>query len=128
MAAKKYWVALGEHAAFTEHDRYVLQILYSTQSGGSGRSLTPKFIEADDFESARIKLHAFIDEHINHELHMLGLEAAAAKSQQKREAFKAGPKIEDSEVTSISIGEFVNDGAKKNAPISAALLNLEELL
>jgi hypothetical protein len=126
--SKKYWVALGEHSAFTKNDRYVLQILYSGQSGSAGYGLLPKFVEADDLESARRQLHAFIDERIDHELHMIKVEHIANKIHIKRENFKSKPKIADNKVDSISIGGFVNEDPKAASSSTEGLLNLDDLL
>ena len=90
--------------------------------------MLPKFVEAGDIEDARQKLHAFIDERLDHELHMIGIEKVVEKTQQKREAYKAAPKVADSDITQLTIGEFVNEDPKAKGNDTDGLLDLESLL
>jgi hypothetical protein len=127
MARKKYWVALGEHSAFTRDDHYLFQVFFTGQKNGSSYGLHPRFMEADDLESARAKLHAFVDERINHEIHMMKLDAASARVNEKREEVRARPRVEDGDVNQLSIGGAVNELPGPRSE-TEGLLNLEDLL
>lgn len=128
MAKKKYWIALGEHAMFTRDDHYVMQVFFTGQANTAGAGLFPKFVDADSLEDARAKLHAFIDERIDHELHMAVVEKGADKIKAKRDAYKASDPRPDSEVDSLSIGGFVNADPKIKKSENDGFLDLETLL
>jgi hypothetical protein len=70
----------------------------------SGFNLEPSFVEADDLESARKALHAFVDARVDHLLHMDGL----VRGKEPPPA-RANPK---SEQRSISIGLFRDEGGE----------------
>lgn len=128
MAKLKYWVALGEHPSFSRDDHYVMQVFFNGQPNTASAGLFPLYVEAESLEAARSKLHAFIDERINHEIHMRGIDKKIEIKQAKRDAFAAQPVIADSDINQLTIGEFV--GAKIVEPRSdtEGVLNLEDLL
>lgn len=128
MPKLKYWVALGEHGAFTKDDHYIFQVFYSGQSGDKGAGLVPLFVEADDLEEARKKLHEFIDKRIDHAIHSSGLEVIGKEIRKKRDAIKAAPTIPDGDIQSLSIGLAVNIDPKAAKSDTEGLLNLEDLL
>lgn len=125
---KKYWVGMAEHGLFTKNDNHLLFVHPWGQVGNKGVPLESHFVEADDIESAREKLHAFIDERLDHEIHMAGLEKAVAKNEEKRAKYKASEPIPDEDVSQLSIGEFVNENPKAGRSETDGVMNLEDLL
>jgi hypothetical protein len=127
---KKYWIAIGEHGSFTKNDHYIFQVFFTGQSNGKGYGLMPRFIEAESLEVARAQLHAFVDERIDHEFHMLHVDKGAQKIKEKRDAFKARPPVKDSDIDSLSIGGFVGDKPKPKDEHGGTegLLNLGDLV
>ena len=120
MAKYKYWLALGEHSLFTRDDNHVCYVFPAGQPGSNGTTLLSKFIEAEDIEDARKKLHAHIDERIDHELHMQKLEAPRpAPAPRKYERSTV-----DMDIESLSIGESTPQGK----PMKEGLLDLNDLL
>lgn len=128
MAKLKYWMALGEHGAFTRDDHYIFQVFFAGQSGDKGAGLLPKFIEAEDLADARKKMHAFVDERIDHALHMLELDRYRAEKDKRVAAVKATQTIPDSDIQSLSIGVPINIDPKSVKSGTEGLLNLEDLL
>lgn len=125
---KKYWIALGESSMFTRDDHYVFNVFYTGQPGTSGASLFPKFVEANSLQEVREKLHAFIDERLDHEIHMHGLEQFIEKKKQKADSFKSSEKVPDSEINQLSIGDFVGEKPTTRKSDTEGILNLEDLL
>ena len=128
MANRKYWIALGEHPMFTRDDNHIFYAFPAGQPGSGGTPLQAKFVDAIGLEEARARLHAFIDERLDHEIHMAKLEKEADKISAKREKFKASTPVADSDVNSLSIGGFVNEDPKAAKSNTAGLLDLETLL
>jgi hypothetical protein len=127
MANKKYWVAIGEHALFTKDDNHMMYV-YPWGQPGAGSPLHSKFVDAGSVEDARRMIHAFIDERLDHELHMVKLDRVIEKKQEKREAFKASPVISDADINQLTIGEFVGTKTKEPRSDTEGVLNLEDLL
>lgn len=92
---KKFWIALSENPFFTKDDHYIFYVFYGNQGNGKGYPLLPKFIESEDIEDARRKLHAFVDERIDHELHMEKMDAAGRVADAK--------KVSDEGIDSLTI-------------------------
>jgi hypothetical protein len=128
MPKLKYWMALGEHGAFTRDDHYIFQVFFTGQPGDKAAGLMPKYIEADDLEEARRKMHAFVDERIDHVIHMAKLDKIGDEKKKRVAAVKAAPTIPDSDIQSLSIGVPVNADPKAIKSDTEGLLNLEELL
>lgn len=128
MSKPKYWIALGGHEAFTRDDHYIFQTFLTGQTNGKGYHLSPKFIEAEDLEDARSKLHAFIDERINQALNVAELGEEGKRIEKKRAAIKAAPTIPDSDIESLSIGVPVNVDPEVVKSKTPGLLDLNELL
>lgn len=127
MDKSKYWIAIGGHPHFTRDDNHIMYV-YPWGHVGSGQPLMSKFFEADDIESVRDKLHAFVDEHINHEIHMRGLVKKVDENKVKREQFKSSRVIPDEDINQLTIGEFVGDNPKAARSDTEGVLNLEDLL
>lgn len=68
---------------------------------------TSKIISGDNMEIIRCKMHAFVDERMNHAGHMAELEARCQAKVAMREHFLGNVPVSDSQVTSLSIGEYV---------------------
>jgi len=102
MGKCKFWIALSENPKFTTKDSHIFRVLYKDQSGDSGYSLEPLFVEADDLESARKALHEFVDRCIDHNKHMDGVSGPP-------KVVATTPVNNDSSVNSISIGAFRDD-------------------
>jgi hypothetical protein len=126
--SKKYWVAIGEHPMFTKNDNHIFYVFPSGQVGTSGTPLMSHFVSADSLEAARSQIHAFVDERINHELHMLEMDKITSKNTEKREKYKASNPIPDSDVNQLSIGEFVNENPKAARSDTEGIMNLDDLL
>lgn len=127
MPKKKYWIAFGEHPLFTRDDNHVCYVFPGGQPGSNGTSLLSKYMEADDLESARAKLHAYIDERLDHEIHMCSMEGRIQGERDAlTEAMANTEEVADSQVTSLSIGAPVNH-KKKQAP-KDSLLRMEDIL
>ena len=124
---KKYWMALMEHGAFTRDDHYIFRVFFTGQKNGSGATLKGSFIEAEDYEESRKKLHKLVDEYIDHKIHGLEIEKFIVEDKKKKEAYRASPKVSDSSINELTIGEFVDKAPKKKGDDNG-LLDLEGLV
>jgi hypothetical protein len=101
---KKYWIAIGEHSNFTKDDHHIFWVFHSDQPNGKGYPLDPKFVEADELESARKAMHAFVDEKVDHVIHMANINRKANEyiGAQKKAIIDDIAKSSDSMSLSIS--------------------------
>ena len=125
---KKYWIAVGEHPMFTRDDHHVLQVFLTGQPNERASCLLPKFVDAESLEDARIKMHAFIDERIDHEKHMVKIDVLSIAKEKIREKIRQIPMVADTDVNQLTIGGLVNEDVKAPRSKTDGLINLDDLL
>jgi hypothetical protein len=85
---------------------------------------TSKVMSDDNMEVVRCRMHAFVDERINHAMHMAELVAACEAKKAMRERFLRSVPISDSQVTSLSVGQYVGVPPKEEKSLNEDLLDL----
>ena len=85
---------------------------------------TSKTISDNNMEVVRCQMHAFVDERINHAMHMAELVAACEAKKAMREHFLGSVPVSDREVNSLSIGQYVGVPPKEEKSLNEDLLDL----
>lgn len=104
----KLWISIGETPSMS--------------------ACTTKEIHGENIELVRAKMHAFVDERLEHAIHMESVAAAAAELQAKRDEFRKNSAQVDDSITSLTIGKFVGTKPVQRRSTTEGTLNLGDIV